>query len=874
MPLSRGSVLGQYEIAAFLGEGGMGTVYRARDRKLKRDVAIKVLPDEFAADPDRLARFQREAEALAALNHTNIGAIYDLQEAGDTTFLVLELVDGETLDDLIRKSGRLSIREAIDRSLQICAALEAAHDKGIVHRDLKPANIKIAPDGTLKLLDFGLATMRQRRASHDHTHSITQLDAAADRSVSGTPEYMAPEQLRAEPVDRRVDVWAFGCVLYQMLTGAAPFRGATIAETFGLIVGGEPDWSRLGAGAPAGLRALLRQCLRKERKHRLAYIADVRVWLEDLVAHPEADDAAAVAPAPGPGARFWWAGWAAALVAAAGAAFVLSRRTPAAGVPEARVQVVTPTGSDPVEFALSPDGRRLVFPATARGKTQLWVRPLDSFTAQPIAGTDGASFPFWSPGGDAVAFFADGQLKRIELPGGVPVTLAKAPLGRGGTWSASGTIVFAPSGTGPLFKVAATSGDAVSLTTLEPAHMSHRFPQFLRDGEHFIFFAAGQSPGVYLGSIAGGAPRRLVATDLAGVITPSGYLLYLHEGTVFAQRFDERALALTGEPAPVAEQLAVDSGAFVGAMTAAGDSVAYRPAGAGRRQLNWYDRTGKMIESTGAPDAGVLTGAEISPDGRHVAVNRMLNGNLDVWLVELSKGSLTRVTFQAPLDAWPHWTDGTHILFSSNVKGTYNLYEKGAAGGPDRLVLETPQAKIPQDVSPDGRTVLFASLDPQTGFDLWTAPMNGGEPPRVFLKTPFQESGGQFSPDGKWIAYYSNESGQYEVYVQPVDGGQDRRIQVSTGGGAQPRWRHDGRELFFVSLDSNMMAAGVKPSPNGAIDIATPVALFPVNIVGGPILLNNTQQYGVSPDGQRFLVNVPIDTIPPINLLEHWKPGP
>ncbi len=684
---------------------------------------------------------------------------------------------------------------------------------------------------------------------------------------------MAPEQLRAETVDGRADVWAFGCVLYQMLTGAAPFRGATIADTFGLIVSGEPDWSRLEPGTPDGLRALLRQCLQKDRRRRLRHIADARIWLEDLVAHRGVDVIDARAPS-GTGRRLWGAGWIVALGALALFAVVQWRDAAGPPAPEARVQVVTPPGSDPVAFALSPDGRRLVFPATSRGRTQLWLRPLDSFAAQPLAGTDGASFPFWSPSGDSVAFFADGELKRLDLAGGVPAVLAKAPLGRGGTWSASGVIVFAPSGTGPLFKVPATSGDASAVTQLEPAHMSHRFPQFLRDGEHFIFFAAGQKPGVYLGSLQGGNARQIVSTDLAGVITPTGYLLYLHEGAVFAQRFDEKKLELVGAPEPIAEQIAVDSGAFVGAMTAAADSVAYRPAGAGRRQLNWFDRTGKIVESVGAPDAGVLTGAEISPDGRRVAVNRMLNGNLDVWLVELSKGALTRLTFEAPLDAWPHWTaDGSHIVFSSNVKGTYNIYEKAPGGGPDRIVLETAQAKIPLDVSPDGRTVLFASLDPQSGFDFWTAPIAGGTPPHVFLKTPFQETGGQFSPDGRWIAYYSNESGQYEVYVQPVEGGQDQRVQVSTSGGAQPRWRRDGQELFFVSLDSNMMRAAVKPLPNGTLDISTPVALFPVNIVGGPVLLNNTQQYAVSPDGQRFLINVPIDTTPPINLLEHWKPG-
>jgi serine/threonine protein kinase len=873
--VSIGSVLNQYEITALLGEGGMGTVYRARDKKLKRDVAIKILPDEFARDPGRLERFQREAEALAALCHTNIAAIHDLQERDGTTFLVLELVEGSTLDEVLKKRGPMTIREALTTARQICAALEAAHEKAIVHRDLKPANIKTARDGTVKLLDFGLARMRDEGLAVEALDTVTRASHTKAGTVVGTPTYMSPEQARGEMVDARADIWAFGCVLFQMLTGDAPFRGATMADTFGLIVTADPDWSLLPPSTPSGVRALLRQCLQKDRKRRLTQIADAGVWIDDVLANPT--PAGGLGPeALAPDQRWWWAGWALAAIVAAALAVVTFRYSTQSDTTELRVQVNTPPSSDATSLAISPDGRRLVFPVSHEGRTQLWLRPLDSLTETPLPGTDGATFPFWSPNSASVGFFADGQLKRVDAVGGVPVVLVRAPLGRGGAWNSNGIIVYAPSGTGPLYKVPATGGEPVAVSQVESGHMSHRFPQFLPDGEHFVFFAAGTSPGLYVGSLAGGPAKRIVNTEASGVVTASGFLLFLRQGALFAQRFDLKKLELRDQPIPVAEQVAVDSGAFLGGFTAGSNVVAYRTGGAGgRRQLLWFDRAGKAIETVGAADTGVLTGAELSLDGRRVAVNRMLNGNLDVWLIDVAKGALSRLTFDPSLDAWPHWTaDGLQIVFSSNVKGTYNLYQRPAnGGGVDRLLLETDQAKIPQDVSSDGRLLLFASLDSQSGFDLWTMPLSGGAAPQVFLKTPFQETGAQFSPDGRWVAYYSNESGRYEVYVQALDG-QPRRIQVSTGGGAQPRWRRDTREIFYVSLDSRIMAAPVTRTPDGrTLDFGTPVPLFSVDITGGPVLLNNTQQYAVSPDGQRFLINVSIDPTPPVTLLHNWNPG-
>ncbi|MEP6782113.1 MAG: protein kinase [Acidobacteriota bacterium] len=873
MPVSVGSVLSQYEITALLGEGGMGTVYRARDKKLKRDVAIKILPAEFARDPERLGRFQREAEALASLAHINIGAIHDLQEANDTTFLVLELVEGDTLDRILKKHGALPVAEALTKAQQICAALDAAHAKGIVHRDLKPSNIKIAPDGTLKLLDFGLATVRAHAPSSpdqlDPTRSL--LDITARGSVMGTPPYMAPEQVRGEPDDARVDIWGFGCVLFEMLTGISPFRGATIADTFAAIVGKPPQWSLLPPSTPPGVRHLLRLCLRQERTRRWSSIADAKLWLEDVTAHPEADAGqAAVAHSV---IRWWWVALAAG-VAAAVTALTLYR--PAAAVRELQVQINTQPASDGFSLALSPDGRHIVFPVGGGGKTQLWLRALDSLTATPLSGTDGATFPFWSPNGESVGFFADGQLKRADIVGGVPVVLVRAPLGRGATWNEKNVIVYAPSGTGPLYKIPSTGGEPVAATQVEASHMSHRFPQFLPDGEHFIFFAAGSSPGIYVASLSGGPAKRIVSTEASAVVTPDGYLFFVRQGALFAQQFDLKALELRAQPVPVAEQVAVDSGAFLGGFTAGSNVVAFRTGGAGgRRQLTWFDRTGKIVDTVGAPDTAVLTGTEVSTDGRRVAVNRMLNGNLDIWLIEVTKGALSRLSFDPTLDAWPHWTpDGDQIVYSSNVKGNYNLYERSAAGGADgRLLVDSDQAKIPQDVSPDGERLLYASLDPVTGWDLWTVPLKGSSTPTALLKTPFQEMGAQFSPDGKWVAYHSNESGRYEVYAQSLSEPQGR-VQVSTGGGGQPRWRRDMKEIFYVSLDSKVTAVPISAPPGSrTLEFGAPAPLFPVDITGGPILLNNTAHYWPTPDGQRFLINVSIDPTPPINLLYNWNPG-
>ncbi len=880
MSIAIGTKLGSHEITGVLGRGGMGEVYRARDTKLKRDVAIKILPEEFSLDPERIARFHREARAIAALNHANIAAIHELGETRTTKFLVLELVEGDTLAQRIQR-GPLPLEEALNIARQIGEALEAAHEKGIIHRDLKPANIKITPQGKVKLLDFGLARIFEDESEDlDSSNSPTLVSATAGGVILGTAAYMSPEQARGQKADKQSDVWAFGCVLYEMLTGQQTFRGQTVTDILSSIIRSEPDWSALPQSTPVFVRSLLRRCLRKERSRRLRDIADARIEIEEAGTPAEREPDRAKPQEKARRVRVTWFAAVLAIALALGAVLVVvsllyfNRTTP----PEIRLEVNTPPTADPLSFAISPDGRRLVFSASNEGKSQLWVRPLDSLAAKPLAGTDGATYPFWSPDSASVGFFADGQLKRIDIVGGAPQVLAIAAAGRGGTWNRDGTILFVPNVTNPVLKVPATAGEPVAVTRLETGQASHRFPQFLPDGRHFIYFVqGGPDQGVYAGSLDGGSSKRLANADGAAVVSPSGFLFFARQTTLLAQPFDFKRQELSGNPFPVAERVAFDAATNAAGFSATLGVVTYRTVSAsGARQLMWLDRSGKSLGAIGAADMAALTDVELSPDGKRVAVFRAVNGNTDVWLIDAARGVPTRFTFDAAIDQRPVWSaDGSHVVFTSNRNGIYNLYWKMSSGaGADELLLESDQSKAPTDWSSDGRFLLFRSNDPKTSYHLWVLPMSGAKKPFPFLKTPFEEGDGQFSPDGKWIGYQSNESGRFEIYVQPFPG-PGGKFQVSNNGGAQPRWNKNGKEIFYVSLDSKMMATPVKLSPDGqSMETGTPAALFPVRIAGGPVSGVNKQQYAVSSDGQRFLVNLAVDegAASPITLIYNWKP--
>jgi serine/threonine protein kinase/Tol biopolymer transport system component len=977
--LTIGTRLGAYEVTAQIGEGGMGQVYRATDTKLGRQVAIKILPDAFASDPERLARFEREAKTLASLNHPNIAAIYGLEEGpaveGPAPFgsaqgreagrhrmraLVMELVPGEDLSQRIEglraKGSGLPLDEALPIAKQIAEALEAAHEQGIVHRDLKPANIKVRDDGTVKVLDFGLATamgpadaghyrdgggdVRGVRLQPDLTQSPTMMSPGQMSGVGvilGTAAYMSPEQARGATVDKRADLWAFGVVLWEMLTGKRLFEGATVSDTLASVLKSEPDWTALRADTPAPIRRLLRRCLDKDRKRRLDSAAAARLEIDEALTSPT--DGARVGPAEAGRhdrenpVSAWrrtlpWVVTAAALAAAAALAVPTVRHlreAPPASPPETRLEIVTPATDSPTSFALSPDGRQVVFVASGDGAPRLWLRSLATTTAQPMAGTEGALGPFWSPDGRSVGFFADSKLKRIDLGGGAPQSVAMVTAPRGGTWNADGVILFTPSAGGSIFRVPASGGSPTAVTKLD-RHTAHSGPSFLPDGRHFLFYAQGTPDiaGIYLGALDSPDTHRVTAADTGGVYLSAsqasfgarassgpaealrgggprstdasregGWLLWVRAGTLTAQRLNLDRQALTGDPVTLADPVAVDPTLNIAAVSAsAGGLVAYRTGGAGRRQVAGVDRSGKVLDPLGAPDENGLQNVSVSPDGHRAVVTRTVRDNTDLWLLDGMRTS--RFTFDAARDQFPVWSpDGTRIAFMSNRKGNYDLYQK-LSGGADaeELLVESAQTKVATDWSADGRLLLYYRVDPQTNRDLWVLPMEGDRTPWVFLKTPFDERNGTFSPDGRWVAYQSNETGRQEIYVRPfakpaasvagvtaaersvrpqpdLAGGQ---WQVSTNGGVFPRWRRDGKELYYLGPTGAMMAAPIAAT-GSSVAPGPPVALFATRILGGGVDAQQGRQYDVAPDG-RFLINTVLDEASaPITLLQNWNPA-
>ena len=888
MALRPGTRIGAYEITGTLGAGGMGEVYRATDTNLKRAVAIKVLPESVAADRERLARFQREAEVLASLNHPNIAQIYGLERSDGTTALVMELVEGPTLADRIAQ-GPIPVDEALPIAKQIAEALEAAHEQGIIHRDLKPANVKVRPDGTVKVLDFGLAKALEPMSGSnvDATASPTITSPAMMTGVGvllGTAAYMSPEQARGKPVDKRTDIWAFGCVLYEMLTGQRAFAGEDVSETLANVIKSQPDWSRLPANTHGAVRRLLRRCVQKDARERLHDTSDVRIEIQEAQTTQDAEVTTFVGRvSAGRRERVAWTLLALSTLALVTSAMLYLRRT----VPEAvvtRLDVVTPPTIDSFSFALSPDGRQLVFVANGEKASQLWVRPFDQTTAQPLAGTEGAVYPFWSPDALAVGFFADGKLKRINLTGGAVQVLADAPVPRGGTWNAEDVIVFAPATNTSLMRVSARGGAVAPVTRLAAEQGSHRWPQFLPDGRRFLFSMVTGVPkthGAYIASLDGGEPMLVMLAETAALYAAPGYLLLGSQGVLTAYAFDAVSGTVATEPIPVAQGVGTDDGAFHSAVSVSRQGVLAHRAGTGsRRQLVWVNRMGEIQGGVGSLDEYALANPEVAPDGRRVALNRTVEGNNDAWLIDVARGVPTRFTFDAALDSGPIWSpDGSQLVFRSTRKGGYDLFQKAASGTVDEQpLLITPENESPLDWSRDGHLLLYQTQNPKTASDIWALPMMGERKPFAVLQSAFDEIQGQFSPDGRWLAYVSNESGRYETYIRtfPKAG---RKWQVSAAGGSQPRWRRDGRELFYVASDMRLMAVTVRRAADGdLIEAGTPVVLFPTRLATGgnlpPTGFLTRAQYAVAPDG-RFLVNMALDNAvtAPITVVQNWTAG-
>ena len=892
MPLAPGVRFGVYEIAAPIGQGGMGQVWRAIDTTLGRQVAIKVLPDAFATDPERVMRFEREAKTLAALNHPHIAAIYGFEKSDSGHGLVMELVEGADLSDRIAR-GAIPLDEALPIAKQIAEALEAAHDQGIIHRDLKPGNIKVRTDGEVKILDFGLAKAldpsdQVPTASLANSPTITSPAMTMRGVILGTAAYMSPEQAAGKAADKRSDLWSFGVVLLEMLTGQRVFTGESVSHVLAAVLKSDPDWSLLPKDTPPAIRRLLRRCLEKDRRRRIADASDARLDIEEAMAPHGAEPAPSGAVNSGPRGATWTLG-ALALSAAVIAAMAVPtmrylRQAPASTRPETRADILTPAG-DLASFALSPDGRQLVYVATSDGAPHLWLRSLTTTTTQRLDGTEGAEYPFWSPDSRSIGFFADGVLKRLDLGASAPVTLAPAPSGRGATWSPSGVILVAPNTTGPLMRVPVSGGNLTAVTRLRPEQRGHRWPVALQDGRRFIFYSDGE---LYLGALDESQPILLTASDGSGIFlsrmpfggTPdeNGWLVWSRGGNLMGQGLDLTRGALTGEPVMIANNVAVSSTLLTAVSASATGEVAYRVRGGTTRQLIWRDRTGKNLGTLGPPSTNDWQ-PEISPNGRHVAVSRSVQNNTDVWLLDGERA--TRLTFDAQNDQQPIWApDGSRIAFQSNRKGRGDLYEKFVSGvGSEVLIVTSDQGKTPTSWSANGAFLLYHSVDPQSGWDLWVVPMkpDNRQVPFVFLKTPDRELAGVFSPDGRWVAYMSDESGRFEVYVRPfVDPASSAPVssgtgqwQISSEGGHYPRWRRDGKELYFLNPAGDMMAATIALSTS-TLEASAPVRLFQQRVsVDGVI----GEVYDVAPDG-RFLVNTIIDSeLAPITLLMNWRPG-
>ena len=852
----------------------MGEVYRARDAQLGRDVALKVLPAQFVNDPDRVARFQREAKTLASLSHPNIGIIHGLEHSGSVSALVLELVEGPTLADRLAAS-RMELDEALTIAQQIASALEAAHEQGVIHRDLKPSNIKLRPDGTVKVLDFGLAKVRVTDAGTSdphlsHSPTITSPAATQTGVIMGTAAYMSPEQARGRPVDKRTDIWAFGCVLYEMIAGRRPFSGEDVSEVLASILAREPNLDLLPHATPPSIRRLIRRCLRKDQADRLRDIGDARLEIRDCLSRTEADE---LARPPRNATRLAALG-ATLLVAVAAIGAMGWRWRSAPPPPEVRLDINIPQTSAPASVAISPDGRTMAYVATSDGQARLWLRPLDAGTARALPGTEGANYPFWAPDSRSIGFFADSSLKRIDLDGESIRNLSKVYRATGGTWSRSGVIVFSSLGY-PISRVAATGGTPVEVPGLFQTG-SNFTPHFLPDGNHFLYFvrAAPDTRGVYIGALEGEQDgQRLLESDAGAVYAASGHLIFVRKNTLFAQPFDAGSRQIDGLPVTVAQNVSNCPCVTVSTTGA----IAYRAAGtAPRRQFVWFDRSGKELDTL-ADRFGVMSTPSFSPDGSRILGYRNVAGNIDVWSLEYRRGAYTRFTTHVADDVSPVWSpDGQHIAFGSNRNGPHDLYRKSAtAGGAEELLLASPQQKFPTGWSSDGRYLLFDLRDSNSSSDVMALPLDGkGEPIPVAASPNFDEQRAQLSPDAKWVAYQSDESGRDEIYMQPFPGPTSTRWPISNSGGTQVRWRGDGRELFYVTLAGQMMSVSMQPPVgNSEPVIGTPVPLFAPPL-GGLIQQGDFRhQYLVASDG-RLLVGTMTDTVNvPITVILNWMPA-
>ncbi|MGA7380342.1 MAG: protein kinase [Terriglobales bacterium] len=901
MALTSGTRLGPYEIESPLGAGGMGEVYRARDTRLERTVAIKVLNAQLVASAELRARFEREAKVISQLQHPNICVLHDVGNEGPIDYLVMEFLQGESLAERLRK-GPLAPEQILTIAIEIADALEKAHRAGVVHRDLKPGNVMLTKSGA-KLLDFGLAKPLSATVASGtgRTSSASVFAAALTQTmpspspntplstagaVIGTVQYMSPEQIQGVEADARSDIFSFGVMLFEMVTGKRTFEGKTQASIVGQILAVDPpSVSTLRPETPPGLDRVIQLCLDKDPDERIQTAHDLKLQLQGIAdAPPTTTQTSAVAPA-----RQSWMPWVAAGVLAIVAigfalAYLQSLRAPQVSVhsyilaPEKATFVLTGNTAGPP--VLSPDGLRIAFVAkNADGKQMLWIRPLNSAVAQPMSGTEGATYPFWSADSRYVAFFAANKLNKLDASGGPPQALCDAAAGRGGTWGTTGTIVFAPETNLGLARVDAAGGTRVALTTPDAKETSHRWPDFLPDGNHFLYFAHGGTSadsGIYLAALDSKDRKLLLRNDSNAIYAAPGYLLFVRDNTLVAQRFNLRSLALEGEAKPVADHVAVNTDTWRSVLTASasGELLYQHGAAGGGSQLFWYDASGKQGELV-LPENADYYWPILSPDASKLAFALENNGVGDIWVVDLARHTRTRITFGPLYSGWPiWWPDGKSIVFTYGPSGNMDsLYRQNADGTGDKeKLLENPGIyTLPFSISPDGRYVAYDRVDSKskTGLDIWALPMfpdkSGEQKPFLVVATNFADVSPSFSPDGKWLAYANNETGRMEVYIQPFPSGAGR-WQVSTAGGTRPNWRKDGKELFFFSTDQQVMAVDVNQK-GASLQLGTPHALFKATTV-----TSGSGPYTVSADGKKFVMNtvLPQSITEPLTLITNW----
>jgi Tol biopolymer transport system component len=870
-----GTKLGHYEITSHLGTGGMGEVYQATDSKLGRSVAIKLLPEAFTHDADRTARFEREARVLASLNHPNIAAIYGVEESGGRKFLVMELVSGETLAEKIKR-GVIPLEEALGIALQITEALEAAHEKGVVHRDLKPGNVMLTSDGRVKVLDFGLAKAYDTNPSSatlSNSPTVASMAATNAGVILGTAAYMSPEQARGKLVDKRADIWAFGVVLYEMVSGKRPFDGEDLTEVLAAVVKEQPDLGRV----PALLRPVLQRCLEKDPRKRLRDISGVSLLLERPPSAPSQ-------------VRWPWAAAAGAFAVLAVAAYWAPWHTePVLEIVRFEVRPPDAVAFNNARPAISPDGRNLAYIVPA-GVGNVWIRSLDSVEGHPLPGGQGAyGTLFWSPDSRSVAFIGGTQgnggtqariwLRRADIAGGPAQTLFEiSDGGGGGDWSRDGVILVGGRG---LIRVPATSGEPIPATTLDTSRGEtfHRFPSFLPDGKHFLYLRLSSKPentGIYVGSLDAKPDqqdlKRLLPADAGAIYAPlpgsrTGYLLFLRQDSLMAQPFDPGRLELSGEAHPIAQ--AGNGGPGVGGYFSASTTgaLAYRslPAGGpGTLRIAVLDRQGKLLTSVG--ELGTYVTPSFSPDETQVVYAR----SGDIWLHDFTRSTPVRLTFNPATEFAPVWSpDGKYVAFASDRDGPNNIYRKVASNaGTEELLLKSDETKTPTDWSHDGRFLLF-TIAKSGSTEIWTLPLDGpdGKPgkPALYLKETVSQGNAKFSPDGHYVAFQSDANGRTEVYVQTFPDPTGGRWQISTTGGSFPRWQRDGKQLYFI-VNRNLMAAEVTLNPSFNFKAPTRLAELPL----GP------GAFDVGGKGEKFVkAGVAAASTdappPPITVVLNWQ---